>query len=390
VTLNPPDRVNVPPSGLVTVTFRALRAAFAVIVIRTRNCVELKRVTEFTVIPPPENATITPPANLVPLIVTLRTAPRGADVGLSDVIVGLPVTEKPPALVVLGAPGLVTVTFREPIVAVADTVMRTVSCVALLRVIEFTVMPEPKLTVPPPVVKFEAKLAPVITIAWFAAPCPLEVGLTDVTVAGLVITRRHPVQVPRPPSGLMTVTSRKPSDAVALTVSDTVIDVAEVRFAEFTVTPVPLTTTVAPTAKFDPVTTALKFVAPWPTWFGESELATGEPFTVNAPVAVTLAPPGLVTVRLRAPSAALLATDTISVSWFALFHVVEFTVTPVPEKAAVAPFRYPPPVTITVAFVAPRPREFGLTDEMLIGTTAGFTVCVAPLLMLGRYSESPA
>ena len=108
--------------------------------------------------------------------------PRVPDGGLSDVIVGAPVTENPPARVALAPPGLVTVTSRGPVVAVADTVIRAVSWVALFRFTEFTVIPEPKLTVPPLPEKPAAKFEPVITIAWFEAPCTCEFGLTEVTV----------------------------------------------------------------------------------------------------------------------------------------------------------------------------------------------------------------
>ena len=45
---------------------------------------------------------------------------------------------------------LVTETLRAPVAAVAAIVMVAVSCVALFTVVEFTVMPEPKLTVVAP------------------------------------------------------------------------------------------------------------------------------------------------------------------------------------------------------------------------------------------------
>jgi hypothetical protein len=68
--VNPPDRVTVPPSGLVTMTFREVRLALAAIVIVARTCVALRRATELIVIPLPENVTVSPVAKFVPLMVT--------------------------------------------------------------------------------------------------------------------------------------------------------------------------------------------------------------------------------------------------------------------------------------------------------------------------------
>jgi hypothetical protein len=56
---------------LVTVTFRADLVALLAIVMLTLSEVELTNVVEFTVIPPPENATVAPETKPVPLIVTV-------------------------------------------------------------------------------------------------------------------------------------------------------------------------------------------------------------------------------------------------------------------------------------------------------------------------------
>ena len=67
--------------------------------------------------------------------------------------------------------GLVTVTLRAPVVAVVDSEMLAVSCVALFFVTEFTVMPVPeKATVPPKVPLAPPKPVPVMTTVWLAAP----------------------------------------------------------------------------------------------------------------------------------------------------------------------------------------------------------------------------
>jgi hypothetical protein len=59
------------------------------------------------------------------------------------------VTEKPLVSVALWVSGLVTATLREPTVAVELMVVLAVSCVAELKVQEFTVIPAPKLQVAP-------------------------------------------------------------------------------------------------------------------------------------------------------------------------------------------------------------------------------------------------
>ena len=56
---------------------------------------------------------------------------------------------------------------------------------------------------------------------------------------------------------------------------------------------------------------------------------------------------GLVTVTLPAPVAAPEDTVTLAVSEVAETNVVEFTVIPVPENAALAPLTNPVPVIVT-------------------------------------------
>jgi hypothetical protein len=69
--------------------------------------------------------------------------------------------------------------------------------------------------------------------------------------------------------------------------------------------------------------------------------------TVKQPVHEAEAPPGLVTVTSRAPVGALEATLTLATTVVELWKVVEFTVMPVPEKAALAPDTKLVPVTVT-------------------------------------------
>ena len=62
---------------------------------------------------------------------------------------------------------------------------------------------------------------------------------------------------------------------------------------------------------------------------------------------------GLVTVTFLAPVAAPEDTVTLAVSEVADTKLVEFTVIPAPEKAALAPLTKPVPVIVTFWLVAP-------------------------------------
>src|SRR6185295_1706595 len=104
--------------------------------------------------------------------------------------------------------GLDTVTFRAPWGADGSTVMLAVTWVASVKVVELTVMPAPENDAWEPVVGVPpaTKLVPVMTMSVVVA---LEVGVT----VGPALTVKHPVQVPAPPSGLVTVTLRAPGAA---------------------------------------------------------------------------------------------------------------------------------------------------------------------------------
>ena len=68
-TVNPPVFVTAPPSLLVTVMLRAPVVAPDAIVMLAVSDVALTNVVEFTVIPVPENATVAPDTNPVPVTV---------------------------------------------------------------------------------------------------------------------------------------------------------------------------------------------------------------------------------------------------------------------------------------------------------------------------------
>ena len=70
-------------------------------------------------------------------------------------------------------------TLREPTVAVELMLMLAVSCVAELKVQEFTVIPVPNVQVAP-----LWKLLPVRTTLVKFWPCAPELGLTELSVGG--------------------------------------------------------------------------------------------------------------------------------------------------------------------------------------------------------------
>ena len=74
-------------------------------------------------------------------------------------------------------------------------------------------------------------------------------------------------------------------------------------------------------------------------------MIVGPASTLKPLLSVAVPPSGLVTVTLRAPVAALAATDTVTVSCVPLLKVVG-PVTPVPENDTVAPFTNPVPVIV--------------------------------------------
>jgi hypothetical protein len=115
---------------------------------------------------------------------------------------------------------------------------------------------------------------------------------------------------------------------------------------ELTVTP-PENETVAPLAKLVPFTVTF-WVVPCATDDGLTEVTVGPLFTVKQPEQVAGAEPSLfVTLTLRAPVVAPELMVMLAVRWLEFTKVVEFTVIPVPENDAAAPFTKLVPVTVT-------------------------------------------
>src|SRR6266511_978776 len=217
----------------------------------TVSWVLLLNVVELTVMPVPENDTVAPLTKFVPATVpSPGPAPWEPEDGFIEVVVGPVLTVKHPVHDALPVSGFVTVTLRAPVVAPTAIEMFAVTWVALLNVVEFTVMPVPENEALAPL----WKPVPVIAMSWLIAPWPRELGLVEVTV-GRALTVKHPVHDPVPASVLVTVTSRAPVVAPPAMVMLAVTWVALLKVVELTVMPVPENDAFAPLTKFVPVIT---------------------------------------------------------------------------------------------------------------------------------------
>jgi hypothetical protein len=130
VTVNPLVNVLLCASGLVTFTLRAPVAALDLILILAVSCVVLLNAHDVTVIPVPK-LHVPPLWKLLPPNTTLSACPRAPLFGVTLVKLGagrvVCVTVKPLVKVLLCASGLVTVTFRAPVVAVPEMVTLAVN-----------------------------------------------------------------------------------------------------------------------------------------------------------------------------------------------------------------------------------------------------------------------
>jgi hypothetical protein len=95
------------------------------------------------------------------------------------------------------------------------------------------------------------------------------------------------------------------------------------------------------------------------------EVTVGPAFTVKQPVQVAVPWSGLVTVTFLVPVAAVLSIETLAVIDPPLLATeIELTVMPPPNETF-APLAKFAPVTVMFWFVAPWPREVGLTEEIV-------------------------
>ena len=149
-----------PASGFVTVTvYNPTAPPPLAIVMFTDRCDESVNVTVFTVILFELNDTVAPLTKFVPMTVTVSVVFLGDDEGLVEVTVGPALTVKQPVHDPLPVFKLVTVTLRAPVVAPAAIVMLAVTWVALLNVVELTVMPVPENEAVAPLAKFVPVIA---------------------------------------------------------------------------------------------------------------------------------------------------------------------------------------------------------------------------------------
>jgi hypothetical protein len=164
-------------------------------------------------------------------------------------IVGRLFTVKAPVAVTLPPSVFVTVTSRAPVVAVDETVMLAVSCVADVTTTgPLTVMPVPENETVAP----ETKPVPEMATFSLAAPWPRLLGVT-VVIVGADTMVSPPASVCSCESRLVKVTLRTPGAAESLTVNLAVALVGLTYCTSVTVTPAPSTMTEAPRAKFVPV-----------------------------------------------------------------------------------------------------------------------------------------
>src|SRR5438270_11673945 len=315
------------------------------------------------------------------LAVAVNTVePAVPDTGatLSEQIGGLftaETTVKHPVQVPLCPLGLVTVTFRAPTVAVAEIVMGTSTSVDETKVTAPTVIPVPlKLTV-----GVLAKFVPgILTVN--LGPCVRFGGTTEVGLGPAETTTvKHPVQVPLCPLGLVTVTFRAPTVAVAEIVMGTSTSVDETKVTAPTVIPVPLKLTVGVLAKFVPRILTVK-LCPCVPFGGTTDVGLGpaETITVKHPEHVPLCLSGLVAVTSCGPVGALPAMEILTVADEGELIVSLRTVIPDPKANCVFPPRVTTkfvPLTWTVRFVPCVPCG-GLTEVTVGGGPRTVTVTV--------------
>src|SRR5438105_6775178 len=138
-----------------------------------------------------------------------------------------------------------------------------------MNVCELTVTPLPNFTLAP-----LTKFAPMIWTCRFDAPRAPLLGTSDNTEGARSIVRQ-PEQTPLKGPGFVTVTSRPPIVAPLATAIVAVSWVELTKLTDFTVTPLPETDTVAPAAKFEPLTVTFAFAAPWPSALGFTDVTVG-------------------------------------------------------------------------------------------------------------------
>jgi hypothetical protein len=252
------------------------------------------------------------------------------------------------------------------------------SDVGLDTALEATVTPVPvTATVVPAVMKFVPVIVTVVEM-----PCAAVAGEMLAMVGGGGFTVN--VDAALVPPLVVTVTLRAPSAASAAIASFAVIDVVLCIATSLTVTPVPLTATVAPETKFVPVNVTVVDEPVTPAVALRLVSVGGAGMTVN--VCVALVPLLVVTVIVRGPGVAFGAITSVAVAEVELTSVALCTAMSVaPLIATVIPDTKFVPVSETTTVVPATP----LVGAMLASVGGGVGVGVGVVGVDGVSDVSP-
>lgn len=271
------------PAELDTVTLRAPAVAVALIVNVAVIVVALTIFTAPTVTSALLIETVVPATKFVPVNVTPTAVPCVPDEGLiEETDGGARTTLKLVALLVPA--DVVTVTFREPGVAVASIVNDALRPVVPAEAICPMVMPPPlTLIVVAPATKFVP-----VRVTLTVVPCVPEPGLIDNSV-GIGRTAKFPPELEPPPGpGVVTPTAKFPA---AVSSAAGIVAVNAVEETNAVAIGVPPNVTCELETKFVPVTCSAVAAAPTPTDWGVKPETVGDgfsTFTLNGAVP----PPG--------------------------------------------------------------------------------------------------
>jgi len=209
------DAAEAPPpgAGFVTTTGNVPAAAISGAVTATVTCVAF---TNVVVLAAPLNVALAPLTKLVPLTVRVKATPPAVALdGTSELIVGtglftakLVAAEVPPP----GA-ALVTVTGKDPAMAMSAAVIAAVTCVALTNVVV--------LALPLNCTEEDATNPVPLTVRVKAAPPAVAlVGEREVIVgAGLLTAKFVGAEAPPPGAGLLTTTGKLAAAAMSAAVT---------------------------------------------------------------------------------------------------------------------------------------------------------------------------
>jgi hypothetical protein len=320
-----------------------------------------------TTTPAPLKFTVNGATKPVPVRVTGTIVLWTPLVGLTDASVGTAKTVNVTVVEVVVPPGVVTETVCGPAGAFAATWKVDVIIVLLTSV---TLVGETP--VPLRLMTGETKLVPVrVTLTLF--PWMPLVGLIEASVGsgGLIVN----VCVPEVPPAVVTDTVRAPRVALAA-ITNVAVSVVPLGTTFVTVTPVPLTATVAPATRFVPVSVTGTLALSAPN-VGLIIVSVGDGgSTVN--VWLPVVPLAVVTLTFCAPSVAVAATVNVAVIVVLLVTVVPETAIPTPAGTlmVLAPMTKFVPVSVTGTALPCTPLV-GLIEVSVGG--GGLTVNVSVL-----------